>query len=200
MTGEQAQEPFFRAEPADGAEDRRVTANLLPDRFGRGRLPGLAAAAPLYDLPVVRPFRTRFFYRMVHPRIKRRLRRTGLCGGVRAYEPCGTDRTTFQPVGEMWSPLWGRTLPPCRRARRSVRFFGSENSRPDTRFNPASAPYTYRPGCERPYPHGNRHDRYESGKSCSRNHVTTHESRLYDRSDRFPKRQWVRRPYRLARS
>lgn len=49
-------------------------------------------------------------------------------------------------------------------------------------------------------PHGNRHDRYESGKSCSRNHVTTHESRLYDRSDRFPKRQWVRRPYRLARS
>lgn len=95
---------------------------------------------------------------------------------------------------------WGRTLPPCRRARRSVRFFGSENSRPDTRFNPASAPYTYRPGCERPYPHGNRHDRYESGKSCSRNHVTTHESRLYDRSDRFPKRQWVRRPYRLARS
>lgn len=149
---------------------------------------------------IPRRFRTRFFYRMVHPRINRRLRRTGLCGGVRAYEPCGTDRTTFQPVGEMWSPLWGRTLPPCRRARRSVRFFGSENSRPDTRFNPASAPYTYRPGCERPYPHGNRHDRYESGKSCSRNHVTTHESRLYVRSDRFPHRQWVRRPYRLARS
>ena len=73
-------------------------------------------------------FRTRFFYRMVHPRINRHLRRTGLCGGVRVHEPCGTDRTTFQPVGEMWSPLWERTLPPCRRARRSVRFFESENS------------------------------------------------------------------------
>ena len=92
------------------------------------------------------------------------------------------------------------SLPPCRRARRSVRFFGSENSRPDTRFSPASAPYSYRPGCERPQPHGNRHDRHTPGESCSRNHVTTHESRLYDRSDRFPHRQWVRRPYRLARS
>ncbi len=44
---------------------------------------------------------------MVHPRINRRLRRTGLCGGVRVHEPCGTDRTTFQPVGEIWSLLWG---------------------------------------------------------------------------------------------
>lgn len=44
---------------------------------------------------------------MVHPRINRRLRRTAPCGGVRAHEPCGTDRTTFQPVGEMWSPLGG---------------------------------------------------------------------------------------------
>lgn len=104
---------------------------------------------------------------MVHPRINRRLRRTAPCGGVRAHEPCGTDRTTFQPVGEMWSPLWGRTLPPCRRARRSVRFFGSENSRPDTRFSPASAPYTYRPGCERPQPHGNRHDRHTPGNPVS---------------------------------
>lgn len=79
---------------------------------------------------IPRRFRTRFLYCMAYHRLERRLRRTGLCGGVQAQEPCDTDRTTFQSVGEMWRPLWGRTLPPYRRVRRSVRFSNRRTAAP----------------------------------------------------------------------